>query len=66
MPFASIDPATGKTIKTYDEHSESEIEDRLRQADETFREYRRTSFAERAEMMLEAAEILESHKKGFA
>ena len=66
MPIASVDPATGKTIRTYDELSDSDVEDRLERADEAFREYRRTSFAERGEKMLKAAEILESHKKGFA
>lgn len=66
MPIASVDPATGKTIRTYDELSDSEVEDKLQRAEEAFREYRRTSFAERGEKMLKAAEILESHKKGFA
>ena len=66
MPIASIDPATEKTIKVYDEHSDSEVSDKLKRAEETFCEYRRTSFAERAAKMLEAAKSLEGHKKGFA
>ena len=66
MPIASIDPTTGKTIETYDELSGSELEAKVRRAEETFREYRRTSFAQRAEKMLEAAAILESRKKAFA
>lgn len=66
MPLASIDPATGKTIKTYDELSDSELEVKLQRAEETFREYRLTGFAEREEKMRKAAMILEAHKKGFA
>jgi succinate-semialdehyde dehydrogenase / glutarate-semialdehyde dehydrogenase len=59
MPIASINPATGETIKTFPEHSESEIEDKLERASSTFNEYKRTSFEDRAEKMLRAAEILE-------
>ena len=66
MPIASIDPATAKTIKIYEELSDAEVNDKLERAEETFREYRHTSFAERSEKMLAAAAILENHKKGFA
>src|SRR5437764_13029894 len=59
MPIASINPATGETIKTYPPHSESEIEDKLERASNTFDEYRHTSFDDRAEKMMCAAEILE-------
>lgn len=59
MPIASINPATGETIKTFSEHSESDIEDRLERAYETFNEYRRTTFENRAEKMIRVAELLE-------
>ena len=65
MPIASIDPATGKTTRVYDELSDSEVNDKLRRAKETFGRYRHTSFAERSHKMLAAAEILEVHKKQF-
>jgi succinate-semialdehyde dehydrogenase/glutarate-semialdehyde dehydrogenase len=66
MPIASINPATGETIKTFDELSDSDIEEKLKQAATTFREYRRTTFADRARKMFRAAEILEADKKRFA
>jgi succinate-semialdehyde dehydrogenase/glutarate-semialdehyde dehydrogenase len=66
MPIASIDPATGKTTKVYEELSDSEINDKLKRAEETFLDYRLTSFAERSEKMLAAAALLENHKKGLA
>lgn len=66
MPIVSIDPSTGETVKTFNELSVSELEDKLQLAEETFREYRRTSFADRAERMLEAAAILERRRRGFA
>ncbi|HSB08919.1 MAG TPA: NAD-dependent succinate-semialdehyde dehydrogenase [Blastocatellia bacterium] len=66
MPIASINPATGETIKTYEELSDSRIENKLESAAETFREYRTTTFDERAEKMMRAAAILERYKKQFA
>ena len=63
MPIASINPATGETVKTFPEHTDSEIQDRLAQAAATFSEYRRTSFDQRAELMVSAAEILEDPDK---
>ena len=62
MPIASIDPATGATLRTYDALTDAELEARLRRADEAFRDYRRTPFADRARWMTRAAEILEAEK----
>jgi succinate-semialdehyde dehydrogenase/glutarate-semialdehyde dehydrogenase len=66
MPIASINPATGETIKTFDELSDSDIEEKLNQAATTFLEYRQTTFTDRARRMLRADEILEADKKRFA
>lgn len=62
MAIASINPATGETIKTFDPHSTNEIEQKLQAAAATFKSYRLTSFDDRARMMLRAAEILENEK----
>ena len=66
MPIASINPTTGETIKTFDALSESAIEEKLQRAADTFRVYRRTTFTERAAMMMRAAEILETEKNKLA
>ncbi|HYR74422.1 MAG TPA: NAD-dependent succinate-semialdehyde dehydrogenase [Pyrinomonadaceae bacterium] len=66
MAIASINPATGETLETFDALSEQQLEDKLQRAAETFRIHRRTTFAERTPMMLRAAEILENEKKEFA
>jgi len=66
MPLASINPATGETIKTFEELSESEIETKLERAERTFHDHSVTTFAERAEKMMRAAELLESQKKQLA
>ena len=66
MPIASINPADGKTIKTFESLNESQIDEKLQRAADTFRSYRSTTFAEREPMMLRAAEILETEKNAFA
>src|SRR2546425_3601670 len=66
MPIASINPATGETFQTFESLSQTQLEEKLQRARETFYSYRRTSFAERARMMQRAAEILETEKKDFA
>ena len=62
MAIATIDPANGNTVKTFQSLSDGQIEQRIQRAADTFREYRKTGFAERARKMLKAAEILENEK----
>src|SRR5665213_3260230 len=59
MPIATINPANGKTERTFEEISDQEVERILARAAATFTSYRTTSFAERAAWMVGAAEILE-------
>ncbi|HYC32078.1 MAG TPA: NAD-dependent succinate-semialdehyde dehydrogenase [Gemmatimonadales bacterium] len=65
MPIATINPATGETLRTFQPLTESELEARLECAAQAYRRHRRTPLAERARMMLRAAEILESEKERF-
>jgi succinate-semialdehyde dehydrogenase/glutarate-semialdehyde dehydrogenase len=62
MAIASINPATGETVKTFEPLTSDQIESKLSLAAETFREFRTTSFAARAEKMQRAAELIESEK----
>ena len=66
MAIASINPTTGETLQTFDALSAPQIEQKLQLAADTFRTYRRTSFAERTRLMLRAAEIIETRKHEFA
>jgi succinate-semialdehyde dehydrogenase/glutarate-semialdehyde dehydrogenase len=59
MPIATVNPANGETLKTYDALGAEEIERRLAAAEATFRTYRTTSFAERARLMHRAAALLD-------
>ncbi|HEY8186867.1 MAG TPA: NADP-dependent succinic semialdehyde dehydrogenase [Pyrinomonadaceae bacterium] len=66
MPIASVNPATGETIKTFEPLTEAQVEEKLQRAGETFPVYRDTTFEARESMMLRAAEILETEKNDFA
>ena len=59
MPFATINPATGKTEKVFPSHTPAEVDALLDRAVAAFAEYRTTSYAERSRHLLSAAELLE-------
>lgn len=63
--IATINPATGETIRTFDALVESELDEKLQRAVEAFQAYRRTSFKDRARWMACSAEILEREKEQF-
>jgi len=65
MPIATINPATGEVVKTFQPLTEAEIEKKLQLAVNTFNRERKTSFAVRAQRMRKAAEILERDKDKF-
>jgi succinate-semialdehyde dehydrogenase/glutarate-semialdehyde dehydrogenase len=64
--IATVNPATGDCLVTFEPLTETQLDDKLARAAEAFRTYRRTTFAERAEWMRRAAEILEAEKDAFA
>ena len=59
MAIATVNPATGKTERTFDPLDDAELEVRLGRAAEAARSYRKTTFAERARWAVTAAELLE-------
>src|SRR5260370_39729703 len=63
MQIANVTPATGQTLKTFDELRPAEVESKLQLAVSTFREHHKTRFADRAAKMRKAAEILESESE---
>ncbi|WP_225829007.1 NADP-dependent succinic semialdehyde dehydrogenase [Streptomyces naphthomycinicus] len=63
MPIATVNPANGETLKTYEAMGEEELERRLQLAEATFRTYRTTSFADRARMMNKAADLLDEDQQ---
>ncbi|WP_046494217.1 NADP-dependent succinic semialdehyde dehydrogenase [Streptomyces odonnellii] len=59
MPIATVNPATGETLKTFDALAPEEIERRIATAHAAFRRYRTTGFDERARLLNRAAGLLD-------
>ncbi len=58
--IATINPATGETVKTFTPDTDEEIEAAIARAAARFDDYRHTSFAQRAGWMHATADLLES------
>ncbi|MEV0533913.1 NADP-dependent succinic semialdehyde dehydrogenase [Kitasatospora sp. NPDC050463] len=66
MAIASVNPATGETLETFEALDAAGIEQRLARADATFQTYRTTSFAYRAERLRRAADLLDEDREAVA
>jgi succinate-semialdehyde dehydrogenase / glutarate-semialdehyde dehydrogenase len=66
MPIASINPATGEKLNEFTPFDDAEIEKRLSGAETAFRKYRRSTFAERGELLHAVTELLFQEKEKFA
>ena len=62
MAIATINPATGQLLKKFDALTDSQVDEKIQRAAEVFPKFRRLAFAERAQMMRKAADILEAEK----
>jgi succinate-semialdehyde dehydrogenase/glutarate-semialdehyde dehydrogenase len=65
MAIATINPATGDVVQTFQALTTEQIESKLQLAVSAFRTERKTPFAERAKRMMKAAEILERDRERF-
>jgi succinate-semialdehyde dehydrogenase/glutarate-semialdehyde dehydrogenase len=66
MPIATINPATGETLQTFEALTAGEVDAKLQRAADAFERHRRTPLAERAEKMRCAGEILDADKDRLA
>ena len=65
MAIASINPATGETLETYEALTGAQIEEKLALAERTFHGYRRIPLSQRSARMARAAQVLEDRKAEF-
>lgn len=63
MAIASVNPATGQTLCTFEPLGWPEIDQKLETAARAYLQYRNTSISDRAKWLTRAAEILESEKE---
>lgn len=66
MPISAINPATGRTIREYDELTPEAVKAGVDAAHEAFVFWRRTPFAERASLMFRTAEVLRQSANEYA
>ncbi|HVV19362.1 MAG TPA: NADP-dependent succinic semialdehyde dehydrogenase, partial [Pseudonocardiaceae bacterium] len=66
MAIATVNPATGETLRTFAPLDDAEIDQRIERAHLTFLELRRTTFAARADWMRAAADILDKDVEDLA
>ena len=62
----SINPATGETIETYEEHDDGQVDDRLSNAESTFETFRDWSVTERESTLAAVAALLRERTDEYA
>jgi succinate-semialdehyde dehydrogenase/glutarate-semialdehyde dehydrogenase len=62
----AVNPATGETIRTYEETPGEDLTRTVRRAHEAFLAWRRAGFAPRAAPLQSAAQVLRRHQEEYA
>ena len=58
MSYATVNPYTGETLKTFPEATDAEVAAAIASAHSAFLQWRKTSFGERAKILQKAADLL--------
>ncbi|QKW18261.1 NADP-dependent succinic semialdehyde dehydrogenase [Kitasatospora sp. NA04385] len=66
MAIATVNPADGRTVEVFDPLDEAAVERRLARAQSAFESWRLTTFAQRAELMHRAADLLDQANEQVA
>jgi len=66
MSFVSLDPATGKRLRVYREHTPAQAATAVTRAQAAFEDWRRLSFAERARQVRALARALRAQRESLA
>ena len=67
MAYQTVNPSTGELQRTFDEHTDQQMEEMLATADRTFREvWSRKSVRDRAKVIGKAASLMLDQKEKFA
>ena len=66
MTYQSINPNTGKLLKSYEHLTAAQLERSLATAEATFQKWKHTSYAERAAIINKAASLMAAHVDDFA
>jgi succinate-semialdehyde dehydrogenase / glutarate-semialdehyde dehydrogenase len=66
MTYQSINPYDGKTLKTFKEITDEQLDDKLATATSCFENWRHKSYVERSLVVAKAAQIMRTHVDDFA
>lgn len=66
MTYATVNPYTGETVKTFPNATDAEVQQVIGNAHQAFLSWRNTSFAQRAQVMQKAADILRHQADDYA
>jgi succinate-semialdehyde dehydrogenase / glutarate-semialdehyde dehydrogenase len=66
MSYNSVNPATGKVLRTFPEHTDQQMWGALAKADESFRSWAARPFGERSKVIARSAQILLKKKEELA
>ncbi|WP_354638685.1 NADP-dependent succinic semialdehyde dehydrogenase [Kitasatospora camelliae] len=66
MPIATVNPATGRTVETFEPFDDDAVELRLSRAAAAFAHWRTTGFEERSALLRRAADLLDERQEETA
>ncbi|MGF1602882.1 MAG: NAD-dependent succinate-semialdehyde dehydrogenase [Thermosynechococcaceae cyanobacterium] len=64
MGIATVNPATGEVVKTFESLSTEQVDSKILLAAQTFKSYRQTAMTERSQWLNRAAKLLEDDDNG--
>ncbi|MGM0595295.1 MAG: NAD-dependent succinate-semialdehyde dehydrogenase [Pseudomonadota bacterium] len=64
--FVATNPTTGEKLEPFTQHSDEDVARMVEQAETTFAEWRKTDFAERAEMLRKVAKFMRDDEERLA
>jgi succinate-semialdehyde dehydrogenase/glutarate-semialdehyde dehydrogenase len=66
MAIESVNPATGEKLRSFEPLTDAELDAKLQRAADAFRDYRHTSYDERAALLRRAADLLDDEADDLA
>ncbi len=66
MSIASVNPATGETVRVFEPHSPAQVEEKLARAQAAFAKWRRTPFGVRRALLQKIAALLRERREPLA
>ncbi|GAA2112023.1 succinate-semialdehyde dehydrogenase [Kocuria sp. WRN011] len=66
MAYATVNPATGETVKEFPTATDQEIKDAVKRSGEAYKSWRNTPVSERAQLMHKMAELYRERKEELA